>query len=64
MLVMKKEDLPEVLSVADIQKFLGVGKVQAYDLVNSGSFHTVRVGKRILIPKEAFIKWFIGTMTS
>jgi hypothetical protein len=54
------EDLPPVLEVIDIQRFLKIGKGQAYVLVNSGQFHIVRVGRMIKIPKEAFLKWFFG----
>ncbi|WP_018756908.1 helix-turn-helix domain-containing protein [Paenibacillus terrigena] len=61
MLTRKKEDLPEVMTVADIQKFLGIGKVQAYDLVKSGKFHVVHVGRRIIISRNGFLKWFDGT---
>lgn len=53
-------DLPEVLEVKDIQEFLGIGRSQAYKLVKSNSFHVVKVGKRILIPKKSFHCWFEG----
>ncbi|GIO04779.1 hypothetical protein J31TS6_08070 [Brevibacillus reuszeri] len=56
----KSESLPEVLEVKDIQRFLGIGQVQAYDLANSGQFHVVRVGRRIKIPKKSFMDWFYG----
>lgn len=60
MLGIKKEDLPEVMTVADIQKFLGIGKVQAYELVKSKKFHVVNVGRRIIISRDVFLKWFDG----
>lgn len=53
-------ELPEVMEVKHIQTFLGIGRTQAYQLVKTNSFHTVTVGKRILIPKKSFIKWFEG----
>ncbi|MBT2755894.1 helix-turn-helix domain-containing protein [Mesobacillus foraminis] len=53
-------DLPDVLEVKDIQHFLGIGRSQAYQLVKSNSFHAVKVGKRILVPKKAFLNWFEG----
>jgi hypothetical protein len=53
-------EYPEILSVTDIKKILGVGRVQAYELANSDQFHTVRVGKRILISKEVFQNWLMG----
>jgi excisionase family DNA binding protein len=57
---MRYEDLKEVLTVKDITKFLGISRAKAYDLVNSGEFHTVKVGSRILIPKKSIQKWLEG----
>lgn len=54
------EKLPPVLDVTDIKQFLGIGLRQAYDLVNSGQFHSVRVGRRIKVSKNRFIEWFEG----
>jgi hypothetical protein len=53
-------ELPEVMEVKHIQTFLGIGRSQAYQLVKTSSFHTVTVGKRILIPKKSFMEWFEG----
>lgn len=47
----------EILNVEDIQNMLGIGKRQAYELVNSNQFPVVRVGRRIKIGKEGFDKW-------
>lgn len=59
---MKKiHEYPQVLDVTDIQEILNIGRRQAYELVNSGQFHTVRIGKRIKIPKNVFICWLNGT---
>lgn len=51
-------NLPEVMSVKDIQAYLGIGRSQAYKLVKSKNFPAVRVGKRILFSKKSFLKWF------
>lgn len=45
------------LTVPDIQQALGVSKNTAYELVNRADFPKLRVGKRILIPRDAFIRW-------
>ncbi|EKN68094.1 helix-turn-helix domain-containing protein [Schinkia azotoformans] len=57
---MRYEDLKDVLTVKDIMEFLGISRAKAYELVNSGEFHTVRVGTRILIPKISIQKWLEG----
>ncbi|WP_416825509.1 helix-turn-helix domain-containing protein [Ectobacillus polymachus] len=54
------DNYPPVLNVEDIQKILGIGRRQAYELVNSESFHVVRVGRRIKILKKVFISWLEG----
>jgi hypothetical protein len=50
----------DTLEVADIKRILGCGINQAYKLVNSGAFHTIRIGTRIKIPKESFYSWYRG----
>ncbi|MDK2599116.1 helix-turn-helix domain-containing protein [Bacillus stercoris] len=53
---MKNIDMyPDVLNVKDIQEILGIGRRQAYELVSSGQFRTVRVGKRIKILKTVLL---------
>lgn len=54
------EHYPDVLNVEDIQEILCIGRRQAYNLVSSGQFHSVRVGKRIKIFKAVFISWLYG----
>jgi len=51
---------PDVLNVEDIREILGIGRRQAYELVSSGQFHTVRVGKSIKIYKSVLIRWLEG----
>ncbi|MDA2514893.1 helix-turn-helix domain-containing protein [Bacillus cereus] len=62
---MKKmiEQYPPVLDVIHIQEILGIGRRQAYELVNSNEFHIVRVGKRIKILKKVFIGWLEGEIS-
>lgn len=49
-----------VLEVKDIQAYLGIGRRQAYELVASGQFHSVRVGKKFKIAREVFLEWLHG----
>lgn len=58
---MKKEQhYSTTLDVVDIQSILGIGRRQAYELVNSGQFHVVRIGKRIKISRDVFFNWLNG----
>lgn len=62
--VMTIEELPEVLNVSHVQKFLGISKNAAYELVNSKSFHVVKIGRIYKIPKKSFAQWFEGQKIS
>jgi len=57
-----REQIPTILQVSDIQEILKIGRRQAYELVNSGQFHTVRIGKTIRINKDVFINWLNGEL--
>lgn len=50
-----------VLDVSDIQSLLGISRTSAYQLVNSGQFHIVRIGKLIKISRNSFESWLNGT---
>lgn len=56
----KNTGYPSILNVSHIQNILGIGRRQAYELVNSGQFHVVRVGKRIKISRDVFLQWLNG----
>jgi predicted DNA-binding transcriptional regulator AlpA len=51
------EELPAVLDVKDVKEVLGIGRRQAYELVNSDEFHTVKVGRTIKVSKSVFLNW-------
>ncbi|MGG1638292.1 helix-turn-helix domain-containing protein [Paenibacillus sp. NRS-1760] len=56
----KIEDLPDILEVDDIRTYLGISKTAAYNLVKSGEFHVVKVGRIFRIPKKSFQTWLQG----
>ena len=45
------------LTVPDIQRALGIGRDAAYALANRADFPAIRLGKRIVIPYDAFQQW-------
>jgi predicted DNA-binding transcriptional regulator AlpA len=53
-------EYPEVLNVYEIQEILGIGRRQAYELIASEQFHTVKIGKRIKVLKKVFEEWLYG----
>lgn len=51
------DDLPLSLTVEDIGDIMGLSKNKAYELCHSKGFPCVIVGRRMIIPKLAFLKW-------
>ena len=51
------DDLPLMLSVPDVASVLGISRAGAYELVRSDGFPSLRIGSRIVVPKEKFIGW-------
>lgn len=45
------------LTVPEMGKLLGVSRPTAYDLANRADFPTLKVGRRLLIPRAALQKW-------
>lgn len=48
------------LSVRELSEMLGIGLTTTYELVRKKEFHTIKVGRRILIPKVTVKKWLEG----
>ena len=45
------------LSVTEVQEALGIGRNSVYDLVNRADFPKIRMGRKIIIPRDAFLRW-------
>ncbi|NQX62169.1 helix-turn-helix domain-containing protein [Paenibacillus qinlingensis] len=52
------------MSVDDMKRYLGIGRVQAYEQIKKNDFHYVKIGRSIRISKKAFLQWFDGQDTS
>ena len=50
---------PDLMTISDIQKALGVGRSTAYRLINKGQINHLRIGKAIKIPKRYLIDFVI-----
>lgn len=51
------DELPLFLNAATVSSVLGVSPASAYELMHEKDFPTLRVGSRMLVPKEKFIEW-------
>jgi excisionase family DNA binding protein len=54
------DDLPDVLTPADIQQYLPIGRNAVYDLLKTRRIPCTRVGRKILIPKRALRNFLHG----
>ena len=51
----------KVLTVNDLTKILGLSLASCYALTRSKGFPAFKVGKKVLIPTEAFDRWLNTT---
>ena len=49
------DDLPLFLNAATVAKVLGVSLSSGYELMHEPGFPVLRVGSRMVVPKEKFI---------
>jgi excisionase family DNA binding protein len=58
------DQLPLALGAEDVAQVLGVSRTQAYTLMRSKDFPTLKIGKRMSVPKHKLIEWIDAHMAS
>ena len=51
------DDLPLFLNAEMVAKVLGVSPSSGYELAHEPGFPVLRIGNRMVVPKEQFIRW-------
>ncbi len=51
------QTLPPVLTMRDVQDYLGISRPKTYELAHTHGFPAVRFGRVIRVPREAFFRW-------
>lgn len=51
------DELPMFLNAKTLAQVLGVSRSTAYDLLHEPGFPTLRVGSRMVVPKEKLMQW-------
>lgn len=51
------DDLPLFLNAEMVAQVLGVSPSSGYELMREPGFPVLRVGSRMVVPKEQFIRW-------
>ena len=47
------------MSVQELSSQMGISLPKAYELVKQPGFPILRIGTRILVPREAFMTWLL-----
>ena len=50
-------ELPLFLNAALVAKILGVSPSSGYELMHEPGFPILKIGNRMVVPKEKFIQW-------
>lgn len=58
------DQLPLALGAEDVAQVLGVSRAQAYILMRSEGFPTLKIGKKMSVPKQKLIEWIDAHMAS
>ena len=56
------EDLPLFLNVKDLSSAIGIAPSSCYELMHEKDFPSLRIGNRLLVPKDQFQIWVEGRM--
>lgn len=51
------DDLPLFLNAELVAQVLGIAPSSAYELMHEPEFPTLRIGNRMVVPKEKFVQW-------
>ena len=51
------EDLPLTLKAHEAAAVLRISKSKVYELARRESFPAIRIGKRVVIPRDKLIQW-------
>lgn len=51
------DNLPLFLNAATVAKVLGIAPSSSYELMHEADFPVLKIGNRLLVPKEQFVAW-------
>ena len=54
---MSYDELPIMLSVPQLASMLGISRSGAYTLARSEGFPSLKIGSRIVVPKDKLLCW-------
>lgn len=51
------DELPLFLSAKTVARVLSISPSSGYELMHQRDFPTLKIGNRIVVPKERFVQW-------
>lgn len=51
------DQLPLALCADDVAQVLGISRANAYTLMRSKGFPVLKMGKRLIVPKDKLLAW-------
>ncbi len=54
---MNNNSNPAILNANELAQFLGISRAGAYQLLHMESFPTLKIGKRLLVPRDKLMAW-------
>ena len=51
------DELPLMLNAETIKNVLGISLTSAYELMHEKNFPSIKIGSRIIVPKDKFREW-------
>lgn len=56
------DELPLFLNADTVAKLLGVSVSSAYELLHEDGFPALRIGNRLVVPREQLLRWIEGRL--
>ena len=51
------DQLPCMLNAKDVERYMRISRAEAYEQMHSEGFPLIRIGKRMLAPRDQFLEW-------
>ena len=55
--IYSNDQLPCMLNANDIKEYMRISRTQAYEQMHAEGFPLIRIGKRMLAPRDKFLQW-------
>ena len=55
--IYSNDQLPCMLNANDIKEYMRISRTQAYEQMHAVGFPLIRIGKRMLAPRDKFLEW-------